>query len=99
MDLENESICIKCANCEGTECIAGRADTLQGLVIIKCPDFDEGERIKRVNKRRIYRLVGFVRVEPENQKPMTLDEAKKEQEHCETMQPENIYVIERAELS
>ncbi|MDP2217161.1 MAG: hypothetical protein Q8J68_07750 [Methanolobus sp.] len=50
-------------------------------------------------KKRIYKLVGFVRVEPENQKLMTLDEAKKEKEHCETMQPENIYVIEGAELS
>lgn len=49
-------------------------------------------------KKRIYRLVGFVRVEPENQKPMTLDEAKKEQEHCEAMQPENMYVIERVEI-
>lgn len=39
MDLDNESICVKCGNADGTQCIAGRADTLQGMVIIKCPDF------------------------------------------------------------
>ncbi len=39
MDLENESICVKCGNADGTQCIAGRADTLQGMVITKCPDF------------------------------------------------------------
>lgn len=48
-------------------------------------------------RKRIYKLVGFVRAEPEDQELMTLNEAKKEKEHCEAMQPENIYVIERVE--
>ncbi len=39
MDLDNESICIKCGNADGTQCIAGRTDTLQGMVILKCADF------------------------------------------------------------
>lgn len=48
-------------------------------------------------KKRIYRLACFIRVEPEEPELLTLNEAKKEKEHCETIQPENMYVIERAE--
>ena len=48
MDLENESICAKCGNADGTQCIAGRADTLQGMVITKCPDFTMEKQTKAV---------------------------------------------------
>lgn len=48
MDLENESICVKCGNSDGTQCIAGRADTLQGMVIIKCPDFTTETQTKPI---------------------------------------------------
>ena len=49
------------------------------------------------DRRPIYRLVAFIRIEPENQATMSLNEAKREQEHCEAMQPENVYAIERVE--
>lgn len=48
MDLENESICVKCGNADGTQCIAGRADTLQGMVITKCPDFTTEKQTRAV---------------------------------------------------
>ena len=49
------------------------------------------------DRKRIYRLVSFVRVGAENPELMTLNEARKEKEHFEAMQPEKMYVIERAE--
>ena len=47
-DLDNESICVKCGNADGTQCIAGRADTLQGMVITKCPDFTTEQQTKAI---------------------------------------------------
>jgi len=43
-----------------------------------------------------YRIVCFMRINIEDEEEeLTLHEAEKEQEHCELMQPENIYKIER----
>lgn len=44
-----------------------------------------------------FKVVGFIRIEPEGQDPMTHREAKSEKLHNETMQPENIYKIEPLE--
>jgi hypothetical protein len=43
-----------------------------------------------------YRIVCYMRIENETE-PMALEEAKKEKEQAELMQPENIYEIEEAE--
>ena len=42
-----------------------------------------------------YKLICYIRVEPEEEIVYeTLEEAKMEKEHCEFLQPENIYKIE-----
>ena len=41
-----------------------------------------------------FRLVAFMRIEPEDDEPMTYDEALAEKEQLELMSPENIYRIE-----
>ncbi len=41
-----------------------------------------------------YRVVCYMRVEPEEGEPMSHEDAKKEVAHFETMQPENLYRIE-----
>ncbi len=50
------------------------------------------------NKKTYYQVIAYMRIEPENQETkqeqMSLDEAKNQQEHFESMQPENIYKIE-----
>lgn len=43
-----ESICLKCGNADGTNCIAGRADTLKGMIIIGCPDFTMEKKTKAI---------------------------------------------------
>ena len=41
-----------------------------------------------------YRLVAYLRVDPEDQEPMTYEEALAEKEQQELMGPENLYRIE-----
>lgn len=41
-----------------------------------------------------YRLVAYLRIEPENEAPMTYTEALSEQEQQELISPENLYQIE-----
>jgi hypothetical protein len=44
-----------------------------------------------------YRLIAYVRVDPESQEPMTFDEALMEKAQQEFLFPENIYRIEEIE--
>lgn len=44
-----------------------------------------------------YRLIAYVRVEPEDEEPMTYDEVLSEKEQEEFLFPENIYRIEEIE--
>lgn len=41
-----------------------------------------------------YRLVAYLRIEPETEAPMTYTEALSEQEQQELISPENLYQIE-----
>ena len=41
-----------------------------------------------------YRLVAYIRVDPENPEPMTYEEALAEKEQQELMCPENLYQLE-----
>lgn len=41
-----------------------------------------------------YHVVCYMRIEPEDQEPMTIAEAYKEAVNSELMQPENKYVVE-----
>ena len=41
-----------------------------------------------------YQVICYMRVAPEDPKPITYNEALKEKEHMELLQPENIYRIE-----
>ena len=43
---------------------------------------------------RRYRLIAFMRIEPEGDEPLTYDEALAEKEQQELMSPENLYRIE-----
>lgn len=43
-----------------------------------------------------YRLIAFVRVDPEDEEPMTYAEALAEKEQQELISPENLYRIEDA---
>lgn len=49
--------------------------------------------------KKKYQVVCYMRVEQEKEdiEPLTLEEAKKEKEQGEFMQPENIYKIEEIE--
>ena len=49
--------------------------------------------LKEFAKKK-YRVVCYMRIEAEDQEPMTLAEAYKEAEQAELMQPENKYVVE-----
>ena len=44
-----------------------------------------------------YKIVSYMRIEPEEQELMTKEEAEQERTHLEFMQPENIYTIEEIE--
>ena len=44
-----------------------------------------------------YRLIPFMRIEPEDDEPLTYEEALAEKEQQELMCPENIYRIEEGE--
>jgi hypothetical protein len=44
-----------------------------------------------------YRLIAYIRVEPENQEPMTFLEALSELDQQVSLFPENIYRIEKIE--
>ena len=46
---------------------------------------------------RRYRLIAFMRIEPEDDEPLTYEEALAEKEQQELMCPENIYRIEEGE--
>jgi len=50
------------------------------------------QKIAKMDKK--YQVVTYIRVEPEKIEPLTYNEAKKEKEQAELMQPENIYEIE-----
>jgi hypothetical protein len=52
------------------------------------------ERLEDVKK---YRLIAYVRVDPEGQEPMTYEEAQTEKEQQEFLFPENVYRIEEVE--
>ena len=41
-----------------------------------------------------YRLIAFIRVDPEDDEPMTYEQALAEKEQQELMSPENMYRIE-----
>ena len=49
----------------------------------------------KVSKR--YRLIAYIRVDPEDAELMTYEEALAEKEQQELMSPENIYRIEEGE--
>lgn len=42
-----------------------------------------------------YKVVCYMRVDADEPEALTLAEAVKEMEHCELMQPENIYVVRK----
>lgn len=42
-----------------------------------------------------YRVTCYIRVDPDEYEPMSLEEAESERDHCKFLQPENIYGIER----
>ena len=46
---------------------------------------------------RRFRLIPFMRIEPEDDEPLTYEEALAEKEQQELMCPENIYRIEEGE--
>ena len=46
---------------------------------------------------RRYRLIAFMRIEPEDDEPLTYEEALAEKEQQELMSPENIYRIEETD--
>jgi hypothetical protein len=48
-----------------------------------------------MNKK--YRLVCYLRVDPDIPEPMTYADAVREKEHCELLHPENIYRVEKIE--
>jgi len=41
-----------------------------------------------------YRLIAFIRIDPEDDEPLTYEQALAEKEQQELMSPENIYRIE-----
>ena len=46
-----------------------------------------------------YQVICYIRIEPEDMKPMTFTEAQAEAHHLKFLQPENFYVIEEVEES
>ena len=42
-----------------------------------------------------YRVVCYIRVEPEDSEPLTYEEAREEIEQARLMQPENLYAMEK----
>ncbi len=42
-----------------------------------------------------YRVICYMRIEPEESEPLTYNDALKEKQHLELLQPENIYRIEK----
>ena len=44
-----------------------------------------------------YKIVYYIRVEPEEAEPLTYSEAVVEKVHLDLLQPENIYKIEKIE--
>ncbi len=63
----------------------------QDTPLQKEPDHDRA--------RKLYRLVAYIRVDPEDEEPMTFSEALAEQEQQRFLFPENIYRIEEIETA
>ena len=50
-------------------------------------------RVIQANPEK-YQVVAFMRIDPEDPEPLTYEDALKEKEHLELLQPENVYRIE-----
>jgi hypothetical protein len=51
---------------------------------------------QKVDPIKKYQVVCFMRIDPQEPvDPLSYTEALKEKEHCESLQPENIYRIEK----
>ena len=55
------------------------------------------EREEEALVSKCYRLVSYLRVDPEDAEPMTYEEVLNEQQQQELMSPENLYRIEEVE--
>lgn len=55
------------------------------------------KEIRRAGTHRRYRLIAYIRVDPEDEEPMTYEEALREKEQQEFLFPENLYRIEEIE--
>ena len=66
----------------------------EDLAVKELCEIEVEEEIKQGKK---YQVVGYIKVEPEKIELLTYEEALKEKEQGELMQPENIYKIEETE--